>query len=203
MTSFKDKILASAKIRAVEIDASSFISNLRAKQAYESNRKKRIRSGFSAFAFIFLISIITFNQLENFDNYNSYVPFAYDESEVYFEILDDQSNESIINDNDFIIRDAMEKWSNSINDLQTAQGTINPEVYQRSALVKQLSRQGTGPGDDEKILRQYKFEGIYPNTVSSIPLDFGATDQIEEFQVTFNYLFYEVAGGADGTGTKI
>ena len=110
---------------------------------------------------------------------------------------------TIINDNDFIIRDAMEKWSNSINDLQTAQGTINPEVYQRSALVKQLSRQGTGPGDDEKILRQYKFEGIYPNTVSSIPLDFGATDQIEEFQVTFNYLFYEVAGGADGTGTSI
>tara|TARA_B100001057_G_scaffold318679_1_gene318992 strand:+ start:586 stop:1176 length:591 start_codon:yes stop_codon:yes gene_type:complete len=110
---------------------------------------------------------------------------------------------TIINDNDFTIRDAMEKWSNSINDLQTAQGTINPEVYQRSAFVKQLSREGSGPGDEEKILRTYKFEGIYPNTVSSIPLDFGATDQIEEFQVTFNYLFYEIIGGADGTGTKL
>ena len=110
---------------------------------------------------------------------------------------------TIINDNDFTIRDAMEKWSNSINDLQTAQGTINPEVYQTNAKVKQLSRQGTNPGDDEKVLRTYKFEGIYPNTVSSIPLDFGATDQIEEFQVTFNYLFYEVSGGADGTNTKI
>ena len=99
---------------------------------------------------------------------------------------------TIINDTDFIIRDAMEKWSNSINDLQTAQGTINPEVYQKSALVKQLSREGANPGDPEKILRTYNFEGIYPNTVSSIPLDFGATDQIEEFQVTFNYLFYEV-----------
>ena len=103
MTSFEDKILASVKIRAEGINASSFISNLRAKQVYESNRKKRIRSGFSAFAFIFLISIITFNQLENFDNYNSYVPFAYDESEVYFEILDDQLNESIINDNDLTL----------------------------------------------------------------------------------------------------
>ena len=100
---------------------------------------------------------------------------------------------TIINDTDFIIRDAMEKWSNSINDLQTAQGTISPEVYQRSAQVKQLSREGTNPGDPEKVLRMYNFEGIYPNTVSSIPLDFGATDQIEEFQVTFNYLFYEVA----------
>ena len=103
MTSFEDKILASVKIRAEGINASSFISNLRARQVYELNRKKRIRSGFSAFAFIFLISIITFNQLENFDNYNSYVPFAYDESEVYFEILDDQLNESIINDNDLTL----------------------------------------------------------------------------------------------------
>jgi len=103
MTSFEDKILASVKIRAEGINASSFISNLRAKQVYESNRKKRIRSGFSAFAFIFLISIITFNQLENFDNYNSYVPFTYDEREVYFKILGDQLNESSINDNDLTL----------------------------------------------------------------------------------------------------
>ena len=103
MTSFEDKILASVKIRAEGINASSFISNLRAKQVYESNRKKRIISGFSAFAFIFLISIITFNQLENFGNYVSYVPFAYDESEVYFEILADQLNESSINDNDLTL----------------------------------------------------------------------------------------------------
>ena len=101
---------------------------------------------------------------------------------------------TIINDTDFQIRDAMEKWSNSINDLQTAQGSIDPAVYQRSADVKQLSREGSNPGDPVKVLRTYRFEGIYPNTVSSIPLDFGATDQIQEFQVTFNYLFYEVAG---------
>ena len=103
---------------------------------------------------------------------------------------------TVINDTDFLIRDAMEKWSNSINDIQTAQGTINPEDYQTSARVFQKSREGAGPGDTEKDLRIYKFEGIYPNVVSSIPLDFGATDQIEEFQVTFNYLFYEVQTAA-------
>ena len=103
---------------------------------------------------------------------------------------------TIINDTNFVIRDAMEKWSNFINDLQTAQGEINPETYQKSAVVKQLSRKGTADKDDKiGVLREYKFDGIYPNVVSSIPLDYGATDQIEEFQVTFNYLFYEVKGG--------
>ena len=104
---------------------------------------------------------------------------------------------TIINDTNFRIREAMEVWSNSINDLQTSQGTINPAEYQTSAKVKQLSRKGgVDPGAID-VLREYRFEGIYPNVVSSIPLDYGATDQIEEFQVTFNYLFYEVqtAGG--------
>jgi len=108
---------------------------------------------------------------------------------------------TVINDTDFLIRDAMERWSNSINDIQTAQGTINPEDYQTSARVFQKSREGIGPGDTEEDLRIYKFEGIYPNVVSSIPLDFGATDQIEEFQVTFNYLFWETEATSQATGT--
>ena len=106
---------------------------------------------------------------------------------------------TIINDTNFKIRDAMEKWSNFINDLQTSQGSVNPEEYQTSAFVKQLSRKGgINPGEID-ILREYRFEGIYPNVVSSIPLDYGATDQIEEFQVTFNYLFYSVPSGSTVT----
>ena len=57
---------------------------------------------------------------------------------------------TVINDTDFAIRDAMERWSNSINDIQTAQGSINPEVYQTSARVFQKSREGQGPSDTEK-----------------------------------------------------
>ena len=102
---------------------------------------------------------------------------------------------TIINVTNFRIREAMEVWSNSINDLQTSQGLITPVDQQTSAKVKQLSRKGEfNPGAIE-VLREYRFEGIYPNVVSSIPLDYGATDQIEEFQVTFNYLFYSVTDG--------
>ncbi len=106
---------------------------------------------------------------------------------------------TVINDTNFVIRDAMEKWSNSINDIQTAQGTLNPEDYQTVATVSQLSRGGKSESDKIDVLRQYIFSGIYPNVVSSIPLDYGATDQIEEFQVTFNYLFYEILD-KDGSG---
>jgi hypothetical protein len=105
---------------------------------------------------------------------------------------------TVINDAQFNIRDAMEQWSNLINDLQFDVGDINPADYQTKAEVFQLSRQdtGTGAGSASKgsriiqTLRTYNFEGIYPNAVSSIPLDYGATDQIEEFQVTFNYLYW-------------
>ena len=102
---------------------------------------------------------------------------------------------TIINDTNFRIREAMEVWSNSINDLQTSQGLINPVDYQTSAKVKQLSREGLNNPGDITVLREYRFEGIYPNVVSEIALDYGATDQIEEFQVTFNYLFYSVTDG--------
>ena len=101
---------------------------------------------------------------------------------------------TIINDTNFRLRDVMERWSDSINDLQTAQGRTNPEDYQTKASVIQLDRLGKKPGDTITELRTYDFTGIYPNVVSSIPLYHGATDTIEEFQVTFNYLFYEVKG---------
>ena len=105
---------------------------------------------------------------------------------------------TIINDASFDIRRVMEEWSNLINDLQFDVGDINPADYQKSAQVFQLSRQSQGSGgasggnkgDIIQTLRTYNFEGIYPNAVSSIPLDYGATDQIEEFQVTLNYLFW-------------
>ena len=98
---------------------------------------------------------------------------------------------TIIND-DFKIRDTMEKWSAFISDLVLANGSVDPASYQRNGIVKQLTRER---GKEENIvLRQYNFIGIYPNIISEIPLDYGATDQIEEFQVTFNYLYYTVGG---------
>ena len=117
---------------------------------------------------------------------------------------------TIINDTNFRLRDVMERWSDGINDIQTAQGATNPEDYQTTATVLQLSRgpvkgldRKVNSGEEIPVLRMYDFIGIYPNDISAIPLDHGATDTIEEFQVTFNYLYYEVRGVKDGTNTKL
>ena len=113
---------------------------------------------------------------------------------------------TVINDTSFNIRDAMEQWSNSINDLQFDGGITNPSGYQTDAFVTQLGRVNDNVGtlssgtDNMQQIRQYKFFGIYPNAVSSIPLDYGATDSIEEFQVTFNYIYWTVESGQKITG---
>ena len=108
---------------------------------------------------------------------------------------------TVINDTSFNVRDAMEQWSNSINDLQFDGGITNPAGYQTDAFVTQLGRVNDNSGklssgtDNMQQIRQYKFFGIYPSVVSSIPLDYGATDSIEEFQVTFNYIYWTVESG--------
>ena len=113
---------------------------------------------------------------------------------------------TVINDTSFNIRDTMEQWSNSINDLQFDGGITNPANYQTDAFVTQLGRVNDNSGqlssgaDNMQQIRQYKFFGIYPGVVSSIPLDYGATDQIEEFQVTFNYIYWTVESGNNITG---
>ena len=120
------------------------------------------------------------------------------------------STVTIINDTNFRLRDVMERWSDGINDIQTAQGATNPEDYQTTATVLQLSRgpvkgldRKVNSGEEIPVLRMYDFIGIYPNDISAIPLDHGATDTIEEFQVTFNYLYYEVRGVKDGTSSRL
>ena len=117
---------------------------------------------------------------------------------------------TIINDTNFRLRDVMERWSDGINDIQTAQGATNPEDYQTTATVLQLSRgpvkgldRKVNSGEEIPVLRMYDFIGIYPNDISAIPLDHGATDTIEEFRVTFNYLYYEVRGVKDGTSSRL
>jgi hypothetical protein len=101
---------------------------------------------------------------------------------------------TVINDEDFLIRNAMEEWSNQINGLATNNrgfGAASPLLYKAQAQVTQFSKTGIP-------IRTYQFNGIFPIEVSTIELDWNTTDTIEEFTVTFAYDYWEVVGGITG-----
>lgn len=101
---------------------------------------------------------------------------------------------TVINDEDFLVRNAMEEWSNKINSLQgnlRTFGAASPLLYKANAQVTQYSKTGVP-------IRTYQFNGIFPSAISPIDLDWNATDQIEEFTVTFQYDWWEVSGGVTG-----
>lgn len=103
---------------------------------------------------------------------------------------------TVINDEDFLIRNAMEEWSSRINSNQTnlrSFGSAAPLLYKSTAEVTQFSKTGVP-------IRSYKFNGIYPSSISAIDLNWGDTDSIEEFQVTFQYDWWAVSGGTTGLG---
>lgn len=115
-------------------------------------------------------------------------------------VAGDRSFESwtitVINDTDFAIRSAFEKWMNYINRLSDNTGETNPALYQSDAFVHQLNRDGS-------ILRSYHMYDLFPTSISSMPLDYG-TDSIQEFTVEMQVHWWEAikgtspsAGGSD------
>ena len=96
---------------------------------------------------------------------------------------------TVINDVDFVIRSAFEKWMNVINKLDDATGLQNPDDYQKDAMVHQLDRDGS-------ILRSYKFWDIFPTNLSTIDLSYETTDTLEEFTVEMQVHFWEAFKGA-------
>ena len=104
---------------------------------------------------------------------------------------------TVINDTDFSIRSAFEKWMNIINKMSDATGVVDPEAYQKDATVKQLDRDGS-------VLRSYKFWDIFPTNISTIDLSYETTDTLEEFTVELQVQWWEAykgtsisAGGED------
>ena len=99
----------------------------------------------------------------------------------------DEWTTTFINDTDFMIRDAMERWSNGINDLADNTGVIAPADYQTDLSVEQLDR-------DDTVLKSYIFKSAWPVTVAAITLDTAEVTAIEEFEVTWRYQHFEASG---------
>lgn len=101
---------------------------------------------------------------------------------------------TVINDEDFLVRHALENWINALNshtDNLRDEGFVDPASYKVDATVSQYGKAGD-------VVRVYKLHNIFPTDISPIGLDWGQTDVIEEFQVSFKMDYYTV-DGATGT----
>ena len=95
---------------------------------------------------------------------------------------------TVINDVDFSIRSAMEKWMDFINSMEDATGSQDPAEYQPDAYVHQLDRDGS-------TLRTYKFHDVFPKNISAIDLSYETVDSVEEFTTEFQVQWWEAIKG--------
>ena len=112
---------------------------------------------------------------------------------------------TIINDENFDLRNAMEEWTDLIASLERNMGATDPEAYMVNAKVYQLGRGSTAnsksnSGTANSVLKEYEFFNIFPTSVAAIDLSYDSTDTIEEFTVDFQVQSYKFngAGGPNG-----
>jgi|TARA_E500000318_G_scaffold103670_1_gene108946 hypothetical protein len=93
---------------------------------------------------------------------------------------------TFINDTDFNVRNAIERWMNGINDLAENTGVTAATDYQADLTVEQLDR-------DDTVLKTYIFRNAFPQTIAQIDLSYETTNAIEEFEVTWRYQHFEAS----------
>lgn len=100
---------------------------------------------------------------------------------------------TVINDENFVIRNAFERWHRGINGNQSnlrepgavSTSPLTPGTsYAVDAEVYQYSKAGGKP------LKKYRFVGMFPNDIAPIDLDWGSNDTIEEFSLTLSYQYW-------------
>jgi len=95
---------------------------------------------------------------------------------------------TFLNDTDFMIKNAIELWSNGINDFALNTGVVSPSDYQTDLTVEQLDR-------DETVLKTYILRNCWPTTSgSAIELSMDTESAVEEFSVSWRYQHFEASG---------
>tara|TARA_X000000950_G_C13912308_1_gene659474 strand:+ start:3225 stop:3962 length:738 start_codon:yes stop_codon:yes gene_type:complete len=117
---------------------------------------------------------------------------------------------TVLNNSDFNIRDAFERWMSFIAKHDSSAGTSAPASYQKDALVHQLGVPGissqsavyneTASADlnyvaNVPVLRSYKFFGVFPTAISPIDLSYDTTDTLEEFTVELQVQYWKAYSG--------
>lgn len=90
---------------------------------------------------------------------------------------------TIINDTDFAVRNAFERWMNGVNGHQENTGRTNPTDYKADMIIEQLDKTGVA-------VKRYNFKGAFPSSVGAIDVSYDTENEIEEFEVEIQYDYW-------------
>lgn len=91
---------------------------------------------------------------------------------------------TVVNDTDFKIYNSIEKWIHYMNHVSENTGEARPSSYCVNEMtVNHLSR-------NSAIIKTYNFVSVFPSDLSPIALSFSDNDNIERFNVTFQYSYW-------------
>ena len=127
------------------------------------------------------------------------VPFRGRQLKVTGDSIFDAWSVQIINDNNFAVRNAFERWQDAINGAATnvsgrGVDAASFDTYVANLEIEQLSRTGA-------VIKRYVIVGAWPTVVDTIDVSYDSTDTIEEVAVTFAYQWWEAnTTGAPTTG---
>jgi len=91
---------------------------------------------------------------------------------------------SVLNDTDFKIFKAFERWMNGMNNMTDNEGLTNPANYQVDVKIDHLDRNGA-------TLKTYILRGAFPTSLDDISLSASDNDSVETFGVAFTYQYFE------------
>ena len=112
------------------------------------------------------------------------VPFRGRQIKIAGDRTFDEWSITVLNDTNFKLRNAFERWQNGINNMTDNEGLTNPVDYQVDCFVDHLDRNGN-------TIKSYTLRGLFPTAISAIDLNYDEAAAVEEFSVTFNYQYFE------------
>ena len=106
------------------------------------------------------------------------------------------------NTKDFNLRRAFELWINAANKTDENVGTLDfGAIGGTGSYFSDLVVQQKAKDTKDEILREYHLIGAWPTNVSAINLAYDSNDQIEEFDVEFQYQYMDVGAGNFSVGS--
>ena len=103
---------------------------------------------------------------------------------------------TILNDEDFKVRNQIEKWMASMNTHETNRRVFDNGMGKEGATAK-LKQYGkdseVSEGAADNVLYEVTFVDCFPTTLGEITLSYDSVSEIEQFDVTWAYQYFTTA----------